>query len=162
MLARATGAETDRGGRIKVNPDLTVPGHPEISVIGDIASLEGPGGRPLPGLATVAIQQAAPRREGDQARAAGATKPFQLPRQGRPGRHREGPGDLRDPGLKLSGRLALATYLGVHLFYLGGEGKRLKLLIDWITTRFGDRGNQVIQGELSSVERAPPREAAPR
>ncbi len=57
-LARATGAPTDRGGRIQVNPDLTIPGHPEISVIGDVASVEGPGGRPLPGLATVAIQQA--------------------------------------------------------------------------------------------------------
>ena len=57
-LARATGADTDRGGRIKVEPDLTIPGHPEISVIGDVACLDGPGGKPLPGLATVAIQQA--------------------------------------------------------------------------------------------------------
>jgi NADH dehydrogenase len=58
VLARAAGATTDRAGRVEVNPDLTLPGHPEISVIGDVASLAGPGGKPLPGLATVAIQQA--------------------------------------------------------------------------------------------------------
>ena len=57
-LAKATGAKTDRSGRIEVNPDLTLPGRPEISVIGDGASLAGPDDRPLPGLATVAIQQA--------------------------------------------------------------------------------------------------------
>ena len=57
-LAKATGAKTDRSGRIEVNPDLTLPGRPEVSVIGDGASLAGPNGKPLPGLATVAIQQA--------------------------------------------------------------------------------------------------------
>jgi NADH:ubiquinone reductase (H+-translocating) len=59
-------------------------------------------------------------------------------------------------GMKLSGWPAFATYLGVHLFYLGSEGKRVKLLTDWATTWFGMRGNEVIQGELSSVERAAP------
>ena len=65
-------------------------------------------------------------------------------------------------GLKLSGWPAFATYLGVHLFYLGGEGKRIKVLTDWITTFFGNRGNQVIEGELSTVERAPPTVEAAR
>ena len=59
IVARATGATTDRGGQIEVNDqDCTVPGHPEISAIGDMASHKGPDGKPLPGLATVAIQQA--------------------------------------------------------------------------------------------------------
>ena len=58
VLARATGASTDRAGHVEVNPDLTLPGHPEISVIGDAAKLADPKGKPLPGLATVAIQQA--------------------------------------------------------------------------------------------------------
>src|SRR5437773_7442455 len=57
-LATATGAGTDRGGRIVVNDDCTVPGHPEISAIGDMAAHAGPDGNPLPGLATTAIQQA--------------------------------------------------------------------------------------------------------
>ena len=53
-LALATGASRDRAGRIKVNPDLTIPGHPEISVVGDLMSL-----RDLPGLAEVAMQSGA-------------------------------------------------------------------------------------------------------
>jgi NADH:ubiquinone reductase (H+-translocating) len=65
-------------------------------------------------------------------------------------------------GLKLSGWPAFATYLGVHLFYLGGEGKRTKLIVDWVTAFFGNRGSQVIEGELSSVERAPPTVEAAR
>src|SRR5258708_16389117 len=48
--------ETDRAGRVKVQPDLTVPGHPEIFVVGDTASLQQDG-KPLPGVAQVAIQQ---------------------------------------------------------------------------------------------------------
>jgi NADH dehydrogenase len=55
---RTAGIGEIVAGRIKVNPDLTLPGHPEISVIGDAANLEGPDGKRLPGLATVAIQQA--------------------------------------------------------------------------------------------------------
>jgi NADH:ubiquinone reductase (H+-translocating) len=160
-LARATGAETDRGGRIKVRPDLTVPGHPEISVIGDIANLAGPGGRPLPGLATVAIQQAAHVAKAIKRGQPGATGPFKYLDKGALAVIGRGRAICEIRGFKLSGRMALATYLGVHLFYLGGEGKRLKLLIDWVTTRAGDRGNQVIQGQLSSVERAPPTRAAP-
>ena len=50
----------------------------------------------------------------------------------------------------------------MHLFYLGGEGKRIKLLADWATTWFGMRGNEVMEGELSTVERAPPRAEAVR
>ena len=70
-LAKHTGAALDRAGRVTVEPDLTVPGHPEIFVIGDLATFLHQGGKPLPGLATVAIQQGryvgggqASRREG--------------------------------------------------------------------------------------------------
>ncbi|HYY21627.1 MAG TPA: FAD-dependent oxidoreductase, partial [Thermoleophilaceae bacterium] len=156
VLARATGASTDRAGRIEVNRDLTLPGHPEISVIGDVAKLEGPGGKPLPGLATVAIQQARHVAEGIRGGQHGASTPFRYLDKGALAVIGRGRAVCEIRGLKLSGRPALAIYLGVHLFYLGGEGKRLKLLIDWATARIGDRGNQVVEGELSSVERAPP------
>ena len=53
-LARAAGAAIDRAGRVIVQPDLTIPGHPEIFVIGDLASYSHQGGRPLPGVAPVA------------------------------------------------------------------------------------------------------------
>jgi NADH:ubiquinone reductase (H+-translocating) len=156
VLARATGASTDRAGRIEVNPDLTLPGHPEISVIGDIAKLDGPGGKPLPGLATVAIQQAAHVAKAIRGGQPGASTPFRYLDKGALAVIGRGRAICEIRGLKLSGRPALAVYLGVHLFYLGGEGKRLKLLIDWLTTRIGDRGSQVVEGDLESVERAPP------
>lgn len=57
VLHERTGAEIDKAGRVKVAADLTVPGHPEISVIGDLAVVEGADGRSLPGVAPVAMQQ---------------------------------------------------------------------------------------------------------
>jgi NADH dehydrogenase len=161
-LARGTGAETDRAGRIPVGPDLTVPGHPEISVIGDVASLAGPDGKPLPGLATVAIQQAAHVAKAIGAGRAGANTPFRYLDKGALAVIGRGRAICEIKGLKLSGWPAFATYLGVHLFYLGGDGKRIKLLTDWVTTFFGNRGNQVIEGELSTVERAAPTVEAAR
>jgi NADH dehydrogenase len=56
-LASATGVELDRQGRVVVGPDLSVPGHPEIPVLGDLAHSRQPDGRPLPSVAPVAMQQ---------------------------------------------------------------------------------------------------------
>jgi NADH dehydrogenase len=156
VLANATGAETDRAGRIAVDPELTIAGHPEITVIGDVAKVAGRDGKPLPGLATVAIQQAAHVAKAIRRGGEGAGKPFRYLDKGALAVIGRGRAICEIRGLKMSGWPAFATYLGVHLFYLGGEGKRLKLLTDWVTTFFGNRGNQVITGELSTVERAPP------
>ncbi len=161
-LASAIGAETDRAGRIPINPDLTVRGHPEISVIGDVSSLAGPGGRPLPGLATVAIQQAAHVAKAIGEGRPGASTPFRYLDKGALAVIGRGRAICEIRGVKLSGWPAFATYLGVHLFYLGGEGKRLKLLADWVSTWFGVLGNEVMEGELSTIERAPPRAEAVR
>jgi NADH dehydrogenase len=155
-LARATGAQTDRAGRLPVNADLTLPGHPEISVIGDVASLEGADGKPLPGLATVAIQQAAHVAKAIRDGRPGAEAPFRYLDKGALAVIGRGRAICEIRGFKLSGWPAFATYLGVHLFYLGSEGKRLKILTDWATTWFGVRGNEVIEGELTTVERTPP------
>jgi NADH dehydrogenase len=157
VLARATGASIDHGGRIEVNPDLTVPGHPEISVIGDVASLEGPGGKPLPGLATVAIQQAHHVAKAIRKGGPGASTPFRYLDKGALAVVGRGKAVCEIRGLKLSGRLAFFTYLGVHLYYLGGPvGRRLEVLIKWIGARFGQRQSALIEGELPTVERARP------
>ena len=58
-LGAALGVPVDRVGRVLVQPDLTIPGHPDVFVIGDLASLAGPAGRPLPGVAQVAMQMGA-------------------------------------------------------------------------------------------------------
>jgi NADH:ubiquinone reductase (H+-translocating) len=153
-VARATGATTDRGGRIEVNPDLTVPGHPEISVIGDVASVSGLGGKPLPGLATVAIQQAhhVARAIGDGR--PGAFTPFRYLDKGALAVVGRGKAVCEIRGVELWGRPAFLTYLAVHLYYLGGQlGRRLEVLIKWIGARFGERQSALIEGELASVER---------
>ena len=153
-LARATGAGTDRGGRIQVTPELTVPGHPEISVIGDIATLEGPGGKPLPGLATVAIQQAHHVVKGIHAGGTGASTPFKYLDKGALAVIGRNKAVCEVRGLKLWGPPAFFIYLAVHLYYLGGaRGRRVEVLIKWIGARFGQRQSALIEGELASVER---------
>jgi NADH dehydrogenase len=155
-LAKATGASTDRGGRVQINPDLTLPGHPEISVIGDAGLLEGPEGRPLPGLATVALQQARHVAKAIQGGAPGASTPYRYFDKGALAVVGRGRAVCEIRGHKLSGRLAFATYLSVHLYYLGGApGHRLKVLLDWIASRMGFRQNQVIEGQLPNPEAAP-------
>jgi NADH dehydrogenase len=113
-LAEATGAERDRGGRLSVMPDNSLAGHPEISVIGDAALLPGPDGHPLPGLATVAIQQARNVAKGVAAGAAGATTPFKYFDKGALAVVGRGRAVCEVRGHQHSGPHAYATYLGVH------------------------------------------------
>jgi NADH dehydrogenase len=155
-LAEATGAETDRAGRVQIGADLTVPGHPEISAIGDATQVPGPGDRPLPGLATVSIQQARHVAKAIQGGAAGASTPFKYLDKGALAVVGRGKAVCEIRGHKLSGRPAFFTYLTVHMYYLsgGGPGHRVKVLIDWISARVGDPQNQVIDGGLTDpVER---------
>ena len=150
-LAAATGAQTDRAGRVQIAADLTVPGHPEISAIGDATQVPGSGDRPLPGLATVSIQQARHVAKAIRAGSPGATAPFKYLDKGALAVVGRGKAVCEIRGLKLSGRLAFFTYLTVHMYYLsgGGPGHRVKVLIDWLSTRLGDPQNQIIDGELA-------------
>ncbi len=148
-LAQATGASTDRAGRVQIEPDLTVPGHREISMVGDATSLTAPNGKPLPGLATVAIQQARHVARAIRAGAPSASTPFHYLDKGALAVVGRGRAVCAIRGLELSGRPAFFTYLTVHMYYLGGvPGQRLKVLIDWVTSRLGKLQNQVIEGEL--------------
>jgi NADH:ubiquinone reductase (H+-translocating) len=150
-LAAATGAQTDRAGRVQIGADLTVPGHPEISAIGDATQVPGPDEKPLPGLATVSIQQARHVAKAIRGGAAGASTPFKYLDKGALAVVGRGKAVCEIRGHKLSGRPAFFTYLTVHMYYLsgGGPGHRLKVLIDWISARVGDPQNQVIDGGLA-------------
>jgi NADH dehydrogenase len=150
-LAEATGAETDRAGRVLIGADLTVPGHPEISAIGDVTQVPGPDEEPLPGLATVSIQQARHVAKAIRSGAAGASTPFKYLDKGALAVVGRGKAVCEIRGHKLSGRPAFFTYLTVHMYYLsgGGPGHRVKVLIDWISARLGDPQNQVIDGRLA-------------
>jgi NADH dehydrogenase len=148
-LGRATGGETDRAGRIQVNPDCTVPGHPEISAIGDMAAHPDGDGKILPGLATTAIQQAHhvahAIRRGDP----GPSTPFKYLDKGALAVIGRGNAVCQVRGVELSGRPAFWMYLGVHLTYLSGvRGRRLRVLNAWAAARFGTRENWVLEGAL--------------
>ena len=157
IVARGAGAGTDRAGRIEVKPDLTLPGHPEISVIGDAAKLDGSDGKPLPGLATVAIQQARHVAEAIRHGEPGASKPFKYFDKGALAVIGRGKAVCEVRGIRLSGWIAFLMYLGVHLFYLGGVGgRRLTVLITALGSVFGAREHRVMEDQLGAVERPVP------
>jgi NADH dehydrogenase len=150
VLAHATGANTDRAGRIEVNADCTVSGHPEISAIGDMAAHPDGDGKILPGLATTAIQQAhhvaRAIRRGDP----GPSTPFKYLDKGALAVIGRGKAVCQIRGVELSGRPAFWMYLGVHLTYLSGvRGRRLRVLNAWAASRFGTRENWVIEGAVA-------------
>lgn len=137
VIAAATGADLDRQGRVKVGPDLTVPGHPEILVIGDLAHCPGRDGQPLPGVAQVAIQQGAYAARLISARLAGRTvPPFRYRDWGSMatiGRH-AAVADLL--GVRLSGFLAWLAWLFVHLMKMVEFSNRVLVLAQWAWNYF--------------------------
>ncbi len=149
ILVDATGAKADRGGRIEVGEDCALPGRPEISVIGDMASHPGPDDRPLPGLATVAIQQARHVAKAIRSGDPGASTPFHYLDKGALAVIGRGKAVCEVRGRQISGRIAYYMYLSVHLYYLGGApGHRLGVLGRWISARSGNLDERVIEGEL--------------
>ncbi len=156
VVARAAGANTDRGGRVEVNPDLTLPGHPEISVIGDAAKLDGPDGKPLPGLATVAIQQARHVAKAISNGEPGASQPFKYFDKGALAVVGRGRAVCEVRGHRLHGLTAFVMYMSVHLFYLGGVGgRRLSAGINALQSLLGARQNRVIHDELTTPAPTP-------
>lgn len=132
--ARWLGVEKDRIGRVPVGPDLTVPGHPEIFVVGDTASVAGRDGQPLPGLAPVAKQQGAYVARALRARLAGkpAPPPFRYRNYGTMatiGRRSA----VADFGwLRLDGTLAWLMWGLIHISFLIGFRNRMIVMLDWI------------------------------
>ena len=133
-LAELTGAERDGAGRVTVEPDLTLPGHPEVFALGDMVRVRAADGtvRPLPGVAPVAMQQGrhAARVVRDRL-ASRSTEPFHYKDKGNLATigRASAVADVR--GLKLHGFLAWVTWLVVHLWYLVGFQNRLVVVIRW-------------------------------
>jgi NADH dehydrogenase len=134
QLGRLTGAEVDRAGRVSVGPNLTLPGHPEVLALGDMVRVHAPDGtpQPLPGVAPVAMQQGRYAAKLVRARLEGRTiGPFRYRDKGNLatiGRARA-VADLH--AIRLSGFLAWATWLSVHLWYLVGFQNRLIVFTRW-------------------------------
>jgi NADH:ubiquinone reductase (H+-translocating) len=132
-LGRSIGAETDRAGRVLIEPDLTVPGHPEIQVIGDLAAGKDERGNPLPGTAPVAIQQGRWAAANTLRLVRGqAPRPFRYSDRGNMatiGRN-SAVADIR--GLHLTGFPAWLAWAVVHVFNLIGFKNRLLVSLQWL------------------------------
>ncbi len=125
LLAAAVGAETDRAGRVTVEPDLTLAGHPEVFALGDMVTVRG---QQLHGVAPVAMQQG---RHVARSIAAGTREPFRYRDKGELatiGRSRA-VGVVK--GVRLSGFVAWVMWLGIHIAYLVGFQNRLLVLTRW-------------------------------
>ena len=133
-LAELTGAESDRAGRVTVEPDLTLPGHPELFALGDMVRVRGRDGVPtvLPGVAPVAMQQGRYAAKVVLARLRShETQPFRYRNKGNLATIGRAAAVADIKGLKLSGFLAWFVWLTVHLFYLVGFQNRVLVLIRW-------------------------------
>ncbi|HML24635.1 MAG TPA: NAD(P)/FAD-dependent oxidoreductase [Aggregatilinea sp.] len=143
-LADATGASTDRGGRIPVEPDLSVPGHPEIHVIGDMASYAHQTGTPLPGVAQVAIQQG--RYMGDLIRRrvqGGDLPPFRYRDPGSVATIGRGKAVAEIGRFRLAGWLAWNLWMVIHLMYQMDLENRVLVLVQWMWN-FTTRGRSAL------------------
>jgi len=132
-LAERAHAETDRSGRIKVNPDLTVPGYPDIFIVGDLALSLGDSGNPLPGVAQVAIQGGAYAAKTIRARVEGkkGAKPFHYFNKGDMAVIGRAAAVANIFGFHLAGLFAWLTWLFIHLIYIVEFQSRVLVFVQW-------------------------------
>jgi NADH dehydrogenase len=158
-LGKKLGAPVDRAGRVQVQPDLSIPGHPEVFVIGDLAALKDARGKMLPGVAPVAIQQGqfvakVIRKEMEYRRSKRRSKDVHV---ARPEFHYWDKGSLATIGraaaiaefgkIHISGFIAWLSWLFVHIFFLIGFRNRVLVLIQWAWSYVTyERGARLITG----------------
>ena len=158
-LTQTLGVELDRAGRVKVNPDLSLPDHPEVFAIGDMALVLGADGRPVPGVSPAAMQMA---------RHVARMIACELVLGGNPPRP---PFRYRDTGTmatigrsaavarigryEFSGYPAWLAWLGVHLIFLIGFRNKLAVLLQWAYAYFTyKRGARIITGLADETKTA--------
>jgi NADH:ubiquinone reductase (H+-translocating) len=149
--------ETDRAGRVRIQPNLSVPSYPEIFVVGDTASLDQDG-KPLPGVAQVAIQQGRYAGKLIHRRVTGKSKPgpFRYFDKGNMAVVGKGFAVLQSGKVHLSGFLAWLAWAAVHLQFLAQSSLRVSVFLQWVWTYLtGQRGSRLI------VSHHVPQSAAP-
>ena len=157
MLGEATGAECDRAGRVKVEPDLSLPGHPEISVVGDLAAAlsyaPGKPPKPVPGVSPGAKQMGRAAAANILRRIAGEpTVPFRYRDYGNLatiGRN-SAVVDLETPlgPLRFSGRLAWLFWLFAHAYFLIGFRNRIVVMMDWASAYWSFQRNARVVADV--------------
>jgi NADH dehydrogenase len=152
-LAERTKGETDRLGRIKVNADLTVPNFPDIFIIGDLAWSQGPEGKPLPGVAQVAIQGGAYAARAICARLQGKKDlpAFRYFNKGDMAVIGRAAAIANIFGFHLAGLFAWLTWLFVHLMYIVEFQNRVLVFVQWgFEFLTFSRGARLITGEAAT------------
>ena len=155
-LAQATGAKLDRGGRIGVGPDLTIPGHPEIFVIGDLADVTNEAGKSLPGVAPVAMQEGVYVARVIAARMAGKSLPhFHYRDRGNMAIVGHATAVAEIGRFRFDGYLAWLAWLFVHLMKLVEFENRVLVLVQWAWYYFSrNRAARLITGETILLDNA--------
>ena len=154
--------ETDRAGRVRIQKDLTAPGHSEIFVIGDTASLDQ-NGKPLPGVAQVAMQQGRYAGKVIHNRIAGnpAPGPFSYFDKGSMAVVGKGFAVLQSGKVQVSGFGAWLTWAAVHLQFLATSSLRLTVFLQWVWTYVtGQRGSRLIVNHHGSEPGKPATDSA--
>jgi NADH:ubiquinone reductase (H+-translocating) len=148
-LGKKLGGPVDPAGRVAVNPDLSLPGHPEVFVIGDLATLKDENGKLLPGVAPVAMQEG---------KATAHNIAAELRREPRKNFRYFNKGNLATIGraaavaefgkIHISGFLAWLAWLFIHVFFLIGFRNRIIVLVQWAWSYFTyERGARLITGD---------------
>ena len=148
------GAEADAAGRLKVLPDLTVPGHPEIFAIGDTVSLTNPRGTPVPGIAPAAKQQGAFVGRALRARWAGrpSPRPFRYVDAGRLAQIGKRAAVADFGWIVLRGAPAWWLWGAAHIYFLVGVRSRLAVVLNWLWLHLRNQraARLITQGRASS------------
>jgi NADH:ubiquinone reductase (H+-translocating) len=149
-------AAVDRVGRVRVEPDLSVPGLPEVFVVGDLAAMEQDG-RPLPGIAPVAMQQGRhAARTIVRAIAGEPRRPFRYTDRGSMATIGRSAAVMETAGIRLRGWPAWMGWLLIHILFLIGFRNRLLVMVQWAWSYVTwQRGARLITGEVGEVL-APP------
>jgi NADH dehydrogenase len=151
-LGKTLGAPVDRMGRVIVEPDLSVPGHPEVFVVGDLAAFDHqlPGGEPLPGVAQVAIQggEAAARNIARTIRGEPRI-PFHYRDKGNMATIGRAKAIAQIGRFELSGFIAWLVWIFVHILFLIGFRNRATVMLEWAWSYLSwERGALLITGEV--------------
>jgi NADH dehydrogenase len=152
-LGRALGGPVDRAGRVLVEADLSLPGHREVLVIGDLASLKDAGGQQLPGVAPVAMQQGRWVARQIAADLGGTPRePFHYLDKGSLATIGRAAAVAQFGKIHISGLLAWLSWLFIHIFFLVGFRNRIIVMIEWAWSYFTyDRAARIITGETRTV-----------
>lgn len=161
-LTQKLGVELDRAGRVNVNPDLSVPGHPEVFALGDMALVLGEDGRPVPGISPAAMQMArhVVRIIEDELAVGGKSPrpPFRYRDKGSMATIGRSAAVAKMGPFEFSGFPAWLAWLGVHLIFLIGFRNKLAVLLQWgysyFTYKRGARiiiGRKEIEAQLQSA-----------